>query len=55
MLSFFVWAFGMGLISFYLIKVIFGLRVTREEELRGLDLCEHGSEAYSGFQIFTVE
>ena len=28
-----------------------GLRVT-EEELRGLDMDEHGNEAYSGFQIF---
>jgi Amt family ammonium transporter len=26
-----------------------GLRVPPEEELRGLDLGEHGMEAYSGF------
>ena len=32
-----------------------GLRVSEEEELTGLDLGEHDMEAYSGFQIFTVE
>lgn len=51
----FVWAFGMGYIVFASVKAVMGLRVTREEELKGLDICEHGSEAYSGFQIFTVE
>jgi Amt family ammonium transporter len=30
-----------------------GYRVTKEEELAGLDIGEHGMEAYSGFQIFT--
>ena len=40
---------------FYLVKVIFGLRVTEQEEVKGLDLSEHDSESYSGFQIFTVE
>ncbi|MFH2145035.1 MAG: ammonium transporter [Candidatus Omnitrophota bacterium] len=32
-----------------------GLRVSREEELKGLDICQHGMEAYSGFQIFITE
>jgi Amt family ammonium transporter len=40
---------------FKLIDLIIGLRVTREEELRGLDIGEHGLEAYSGFQIFTTQ
>jgi len=31
------------------IKAIFGMRVTPEEELEGLDISEHGMEAYSGF------
>jgi Amt family ammonium transporter len=31
-----------------------GLRVTADEELRGLDISEHGQEAYAGFQIFTT-
>jgi Amt family ammonium transporter len=50
----FAWAFGTGMILFTLIKVTIGLRVTREEELRGLDIGEHGMEAYSGFQVFTT-
>jgi len=49
----FVWAFGLGLILFFVIKKTIGLRVSEEEELRGLDIGEHGMEAYSGFQIFT--
>ncbi|NJM96229.1 MAG: ammonium transporter [Phormidesmis sp. RL_2_1] len=31
------------------IKSLFGLRVSSEEELKGLDIGEHGMEAYSGF------
>ncbi len=50
----FAWAFGLGLILFYAIKKTVGLRVSREEELRGLDVGEHGMEAYAGFQIFTT-
>ena len=37
------------------IQAVAGLRVSRETELRGLDLDEHGLESYSGFQIFTTE
>ena len=44
---------AMGII-FKLIDLTVGLRVSREEELRGLDIGEHGMEAYSGFQIFTT-
>jgi ammonium transporter, Amt family len=51
----FVWAFGLGLIMFFLIKKTIGLRVSPEEELKGLDIGEHGNEAYAGFQIFTNE
>ena len=42
---------SMGIV-FKLIDKTVGLRVSREEELRGLDIGEHGMEAYSGFQIF---
>ena len=31
------------------IKSLVGLRVSSEEELKGLDIGEHGMEAYSGF------
>ncbi len=34
------------------LKLIMGVRVSPEEELKGLDISEHGMEAYSGFQIF---
>lgn len=50
----FVWAFGTGLILFLIIKYTIGLRVTPEEEVSGLDIGEHGMEAYSDFQIFTA-
>ncbi|MBN2643789.1 MAG: ammonium transporter [Victivallales bacterium] len=50
--SMFVWAFGAGLILFNVIKYPVGLRASEEDEVRGLDLGEHGNEAYSGFQIF---
>ena len=41
---------SMGLI-FKAIDLTIGLRVSREEELRGLDIGEHGLESYAGFQI----
>jgi Amt family ammonium transporter len=52
-----VFAFCMiaGLTMFKLIDVIVGFRVGREEELRGLDIDEHGMEAYPGFQTFLTE
>ncbi len=50
----FVWAFGLGMILFTILKKTVGLRVSRDEELRGLDIGEHGMEAYSGFQVFTT-
>ena len=43
------------LVNSGLVRVTVGLRVTRHEELRGLDIGEHGQEAYAGFQIFTTE
>jgi Amt family ammonium transporter len=42
----FVWAFGMSLIIFYILKLTLGLRVSEEEEIMGLDILEHGNEAY---------
>ncbi len=51
----FAWAFGAGLALFYILKVTMGVRVSQEEELKGLDITEHGMESYNGFQIFTNE
>jgi Amt family ammonium transporter len=42
-----------ALLIWAIIKAVMGIRVTKEEELAGLDIGEHGMEAYSGFQIFT--
>ncbi len=50
----FLWAFGLGMVLFKLIKATIGLRVTPDEESKGLDIGEHGVEAYTGFQIFTT-
>ena len=49
----FAWAFGLGLVMFTIIKVTVGLRASKEEEIKGLDIGEHGMEAYAGFQIFS--
>ena len=47
----FAWAFGTGLILFLGIKHTIGLRVSKEEEIEGLDILEHGNEAYAGFSL----
>lgn len=42
-------------IVFLVIKATFGLRVSEEEEIIGLDSCEHGlASAYEGFSIMDV-
>ena len=49
------WAAITMLIVFYVIKAVFGLRVTEEEEVLGLDSTEHGlKSAYAGF-VTSVE
>ena len=47
-----VFTFAVSFAIWYVIKATLGIRVSREEELRGLDLGEHGMEAYAGFQVF---
>jgi Amt family ammonium transporter len=47
----FIWAFGVSFIVFKLIAKTIGLRVSPEEELQGLDVGEHGANAYPDFQI----
>ena len=42
-------------IVFLVIKAVVGLRVSEEEEIVGLDSCEHGlASAYSGFSIMDI-
>ena len=36
-------------------KAVGGLRVSRDDEFKGLDITQHGMEGYAGFQIFTTE
>jgi Amt family ammonium transporter len=45
--------FPAALLIFWILKKTIGIRVSEEEELKGLDIGEHGQEAYSGFQFFT--
>ena len=47
--------FIFAMIVFGAIKATIGLRVSTDEELRGLDLSEHNQEAYAGFQIFLTQ
>lgn len=47
----FAWAVVTGAICFYGIKATVGLRVSPEEEAEGLDIGEHGNDAYHGFQF----
>ncbi len=37
---------------FLALKYTIGIRMPPEEEVRGLDICEHGIDSYHGFQIF---
>ncbi|MBR4513980.1 MAG: ammonium transporter [Lachnospiraceae bacterium] len=49
------WTTVTMIIVFLVIKAIFGLRVSEEEELEGLDPTEHGlASAYSGFAIMDM-
>ena len=45
-----VFAFVFALVAFFIIKSFFGLRVSAEEESKGLDVGEHGLEAYPDFE-----
>ncbi len=42
----FAWSFGVAMVLFHVIKWTVGLRVSQDEEIEGLDLGEHGAEAY---------
>ena len=53
--SILIWAGVTITIAFLAIKATVGLRVTEEEEIQGLDSCEHGlPSAYAGFSIMDV-
>ena len=46
-LSYALFAFAFAFIVFLALKVTLGIRVTAEEEDQGLDIAEHGQEAYA--------
>ena len=48
-LTIFGWVFGASLVTFLVIKLVIGLRVSEEEEYEGSDLSECGLEAYPEF------
>ncbi|GMU22545.1 MAG: ammonium transporter [Phycisphaerae bacterium] len=47
------WCLVTGFALFFALKATMGLRVSHEEELRGLDIDEHGMEAYPDFVLAT--
>ncbi|MFQ5456210.1 MAG: ammonium transporter [Nitrospirota bacterium] len=47
------WAFGLGYLVFKMMDNIFGIRVSPQQEIEGLDISEHGASAYPAF--FTVK
>jgi Amt family ammonium transporter len=50
-ISVMAWTMGTAFILFFTIKKTTGLRVDENEEIQGLDLHEHGSEAYADFTL----
>jgi Amt family ammonium transporter len=48
-LTIFGWVFGASLVTFLIIKMVMGLRVSEEVEYEGADLAECGMEAYPEF------
>ena len=51
--AYYALAFPAAFIIFFILKMTIGIRVEEEEEIEGLDVGEHGMEAYAGFQIFS--
>jgi Amt family ammonium transporter len=46
--------FPLSLVAWFMLKLIIGVRVSAEEEIDGLDIGEHGMEAYPGFATDAV-
>lgn len=42
-------------VAWTIIKLVVGMRVSAQEEVEGLDIGEHGNEAYHGFQMISPE
>ena len=46
----FAWVFGASFAVWFILKMIFGIRVSEEEEYSGVDISECGLEAYPEFK-----
>ncbi len=46
----FAWSFGAAFILFKVIDMTIGLRISKEDEMMGVDIVEHGAHAYNDFQ-----
>jgi Amt family ammonium transporter len=47
----FAWTFIVSLITWFIIKLVMGIRISEEDELVGVDIAECGMEAYPEFVI----
>jgi len=50
----FGWAMGLGMLTFKIMDKLMGIRVSPEDELQGLDISEHGTNAYPGLPYTEV-
>lgn len=48
-LTIFIWVFGASFVTWFIIKMVMGIRVSEEEEYEGVDIGECGLEAYPEF------
>jgi ammonium transporter, Amt family len=49
-----VTCFGAAFLIFLILKATLGIRVDEEEEMGGLDVSEHGMDAYADFEVNSV-
>ena len=54
-LAYAVWAVSLSFIVLSILKATMGLRVSKEVEIEGLDISEHGSIAYPGVRVRDFE
>jgi Amt family ammonium transporter len=54
-ISVILFTFVLSVVFWSVIKAALGLRVGKNEEIEGLDIGEHGMEAYAGFQATTSD
>jgi len=54
-LAYAIWAVALSFIVLAILKATMGLRVTKEVEIEGLDISEHGSIAYPGKRVREFE